>query len=89
LGDAVNDAQAEAFDALAERYGIEQKCQHVLSGIPHKVISLFARRNAFDVVVLGTVYRDRLDRLIGSTAESVLNRASCSLMIVKPSPWVD
>jgi universal stress protein E len=89
LGDAVNDAQAEAFDALAERYGIEQQRQHVLSGIPHKVISLFARRNAFDVVVLGTVYRDRLDRLIGSTAESVLNRASCSLMIVKPSPWAD
>ena len=53
------------------------------------MISLFARRNAFDVVVLGTVYRDRLDRLIGSTAESVLNRTSCSLMIVKPSPWVD
>ena len=89
LGEAVNDAQAEAFDALAERYGVEQKHQHVLTGIPHKVISLFARRNAFDVVVLGTVYRDRLDRLIGSTAESVLNRTSCSLMIVKPSPWVD
>ncbi|NMX50943.1 universal stress protein [Pseudomonas veronii] len=89
LGEAVNDAQVEAFDVLAERYGVEQERQHVLTGIPHKVISLFARRNAFDVVVLGTVYRDKLDRLIGSTAESVLNRTSCSLMIVKPSPWVD
>ncbi|WP_448126077.1 universal stress protein [Pseudomonas veronii] len=89
LGEAVNDAQVEAFDVLAERYGVEQGRQHVLTGIPHKVISLFARRNAFDVVVLGTVYRDKLDRLIGSTAESVLNRTSCSLMIVKPSPWVD
>lgn len=89
LGEAVNDAQVEAFDVLAERYGVEQERRHVLTGIPHKVISLFARRNAFDVVVLGTVYRDKLDRLIGSTAESVLNRTSCSLMIVKPSPWVD
>lgn len=89
LGEAVNDAQVEAFDVLAERYGVEQERQHVLTGIPHKVISLFARRNTFDVVVLGTVYRDKLDRLIGSTAESVLNRTSCSLMIVKPSPWVD
>ncbi|WP_448124017.1 universal stress protein [Pseudomonas veronii] len=89
LGEAVNDAQVEAFDVLAERYGVEQERQHVLTGIPHKVISLFARRNAFDVVVLGTVYRDKLGRLIGSTAESVLNRTSCSLMIVKPSPWVD
>jgi universal stress protein E len=61
LGEAVNDAQVEAFDVLAERYGVEQERQHVLTGIPHKVISLFARRNAFDVVVLGTVYRDKLD----------------------------
>ncbi|WP_460136172.1 universal stress protein [Pseudomonas sp. S1_E04] len=89
LGEAVNDAQAEAFVTLAERYGIEPKHQHVLSGIPHKVISQFARRNAFDVVVLGTVYRQSLDRMIGSTAESVLNRTSSSLMIVKPLPWVD
>jgi universal stress protein E len=36
------------------------------------------------VVVLGTAYCDRLDRMIGNTAESVLNRTSCSLMMVKP-----
>ncbi|MCI0996803.1 universal stress protein [Pseudomonas corrugata] len=89
LSDAVNDAQAEAFDALAERYGIDWAHQHVLTGIPHKVISLFARQNAFDVVVLGTAYRDGPDRMMGSTAESVLNRTSCSLMIVKPLPWLD
>ncbi|WP_168232687.1 universal stress protein [Pseudomonas veronii] len=89
LSEAVNDAQAEAFDELAERHGIEKKRQHVLSGMPHKVISQFARQHAFDVVVLGTVYRDRLDRMLGSTAESVLNRTSCSLMIVKPLPGSD
>ena len=89
MSEAVNDAQAEAFDELAERHGIEKKRQHVLSGMPHKVISQFARQHAFDVVVLGTVYRDRLDRMLGSTAESVLNRTSCSLMIVKPLPRSD
>ena len=57
LSDAVNDVQTEAFEALAERYGVEQKHQHVLTGIPHKEISQFARQNAFDVVVLGTAYR--------------------------------
>ncbi len=89
LSDAVNDVQTEAFEALAERYGVEQKHQHVLTGIPHKVISQFARQNAFDVVVLGTAYRDRLDRMIGSTAESLLNRTSSSLMMVKPLPWLE
>jgi universal stress protein E len=89
LRDAVNDAQEEAFEVLVERYGIEKKCQHLLTGIPHKVIGLFAQQNAFDMVVLGTVYHHGIDRLIGSTAESVLNRAPCSLTIVKPLPWLD
>jgi universal stress protein E len=84
LGDAVSDAQQEAFDAIAERHGIEKKYQHVLTGIPPHVISLFASENAFDVVVLGTAHRNRFYHRIGSTAESVLNRTSCSLMVVKP-----
>lgn len=89
LRDAVNDAQEEAFEALAERYGIDRQRRHLLTGIPHKVIGLFAKRHAFDMVVLGTAYSHGLDRFIGSTAESVLNRAPCSLMFVKPRPWLE
>ncbi|MSU97548.1 universal stress protein UspA [Pseudomonas mandelii] len=89
LRDAVNDAQEEAFEALAERYGIDRQHRHLLTGIPHKVIGLFAKRHAFDMVVLGTAYSHGVDRFIGSTAESVLNRAPCSLMFVKPRPWLD
>ncbi|QAY88375.1 universal stress protein UspA [Pseudomonas arsenicoxydans] len=88
LGDAVTDAQLEAFEVLAERYGIEQKHRHLLAGVPHKVITHFAKRNAFDMLVLGAVYQRGIDRFIGSTAESVLNRAPCSLTIVKPLPWL-
>jgi universal stress protein E len=89
LRDAVNDAQEEAFEVLVERYGIEKKRRHLLTGIPHQVIGLFARQNAFDMVVLGTTYQHGIDRFIGSTAESVLNQAPCSLMIVKPLPRLD
>jgi universal stress protein E len=89
LRDAVNDAQEEAFEALAERYGIDKQRRHLLTGIPHKVIGLVAKRHAFDMVVLGTAYSHGIDRFIGSTAESVLNHAPCSLMFVKPRPWLD
>lgn len=89
LRDAVNDAQEEAFEALAERYGIDRQHRHLLTGIPHKVIGLFAKRHAFDMVVLGTAYSHGVDRFIGSTAESVLNRAPCSLMFIKPRPWLE
>ncbi len=84
LKDAIEDAQQEAFEALAERYGIQSSCRHLLTGIPQKVIGLFARQHAFDMVVLGTLYPDGTHRFIGSTVESVLNQAPCSLMIVKP-----
>ncbi|WCM48505.1 universal stress protein [Pseudomonas sp. WJP1] len=89
LRDAIQDAQQEALDVLAERYCIKHKCRHSLTGNPQKVIGLFAQQNAFDIVVLGTVYPHGNDWFIGSTAESVLNRAPCSLMIVKPFPPPD
>jgi len=84
LRDAIEDAQQEAFDVLAERYCIKDARRHLLTGSPHKVIALFAQQHAFDMVVLGTAYHHGPERFIGDTAESVLNRAPCSLMIVKP-----
>ncbi|SDY40712.1 universal stress protein [Pseudomonas sp. NFIX28] len=84
LRDAVNDAQQEAFEALAEHYGIEASHRHVLSGIPHRVIGQFARRQAFDMVVLGTASRHGVDIFLGGTAENVLHHAPCSLTVVKP-----
>jgi len=89
LRDAINDAQQEAFDELAERYGIAQTRRHLETGIPHRVITRVARQHAFDIVVLGTAYAHGIDRFIGSTAESVLNKAPCSLVVVKPLPWLD
>ncbi|PMY36569.1 universal stress protein UspA [Pseudomonas sp. GW456-L14] len=86
LRDAVNDAQQEAFDLLAERYGVEESRRHLLAGIPHLAIEHFARRNAFDMVVLGTACRHGVEMFVGSTAERLLRRAPCSLMLVKPAP---
>jgi len=84
LRDAITDTQEEAFDALAERYGIEKTRRHPMTGIPHKVIELFARQNGFDMLVLGSSYHPGTETFIGGTAETLLNRAPCSLMIVKP-----
>lgn len=84
LRDAVNDAQEEAFDTLAERYGVPQVRRHRVTGTPHTMIERFAANNAFDLIVMGTVHHRGVSIFIGSTAESTLDRAPCSLMIVKP-----
>lgn len=89
LCEAITDTQQEAFDALAERYGIDKPRRHQLTGIPHKVIELFARQNAFDMLVLGSAYQRDVDGFVGSTVETLTNRAPCSLMIVKPTSGVD
>ncbi|EJL06748.1 universal stress protein [Pseudomonas chlororaphis] len=85
LRDAVNDAQQEAFDLLAERHGIEESRRHSLAGIPHQAIEQFARRNTFDMVVLGTACRHGAEMFVGTTAENLLHHAPCSLMLVKPA----
>jgi len=89
LRDAVTDAQDEGFEVLGERYDIEKTHRHQLTGIPHRVIADYAKGNAFDMVVLGTGYQHGIERFIGSTAENLLNRSSCSLTIVKPASWLD
>ncbi|MCF4998421.1 universal stress protein UspA [Pseudomonas syringae] len=86
MREAVNDAQEEAFEALAERYGVEPERRHLLIGTPQKVIGRFAQEQHFDTLVLGTAYPNLLNTFLGSTAEQVLNRAPCSLTIAKPRP---
>ncbi|MBI6568201.1 universal stress protein [Pseudomonas synxantha] len=84
LRDAVNDAQEEAFELLASRYGIDENRRHLLTGIPHAVIEQFARQNEFDILVLGATHVRGGDLFIGSTAERVFNHPPCSLLIVQP-----
>lgn len=86
LCQAITDTQQEAFDALAERYAIPERRRHQLTGIPHTVIEQFARENQFDMLVLGSAYRQGVNGFIGATVESVLNRAPCSLLVAKPLP---
>ena len=89
LRDAIEDTQQEAFDVLAERYCVKDAHRHLLTGIPHQVIGVFAQQHAFDMVVLGTVYHQAPERFMGDTVESLLNQAPCSLMIVKPVRSLD
>lgn len=84
LRDAVNDAQQEAFETLAERYAIAPEHCYRLEGVPHQVIARFAADNDFDLMVLGRVHRRGLQRFIGSSAEQLLYHTPCSLMLVEP-----
>lgn len=61
---------------------------HVLleTGDPRQVVPETAARLGAKLVVMGAVARSRLRRwLVGSTAESVLDRLDCDVLIIKPA----
>jgi universal stress protein E len=58
---------------------------HLYEGLAHECLQKAAEEHAADFVVMGAVARRGLKRLfIGSTAERVLDRLPCDLVIIKP-----
>lgn len=55
----------------------------ITSGLPARQIAGYARKNAIDLVVLGTHGRTGVSRaLLGSVAEAVVRRARCRVLTV-------
>jgi len=58
---------------------------HLLQGSAASVLPSFAESQQADLLVMGAVSRSRLENaFIGSTAERVLDRIPCDVMVVKP-----
>lgn len=59
--------------------------RHLYQGLAHECLQKAATEHAADFIVMGAIARRGLKRLfIGSTAERVLDRLSCDLLIIKP-----
>jgi len=62
---------------------------HQIEGRASEVISGFAREQETDLIVMGTVGRTGTAGLIiGNTAEEVLQKSACSLLLLKPKGFV-
>ncbi len=61
----------------------------LVKGQPRDAIPNFVHDEGADLLVMGTVGRTGIPGLlIGNTAETVLSRVSCSVLTLKPSPFV-
>lgn len=78
------ESQGAAFDALAERNGIAPEQRRMIMGDPAKVLASYAASYDIDVIVMGRVHYGGLDKLIGSTVESLLYKMPCSLWVIAP-----
>ncbi len=76
---------ARSIGQLAARAGVPPARRHLLIGDVATELAAVTRRARVSLVVMGAVSRSALARLfIGNTAERVLERVGCDVLIVKP-----
>lgn len=75
-----------AVGALAKKHGVPRERVHVLQGRTRELLVSSADDLRADVVVMGAISRSALERVfVGSTAEAVLDKLPCDVLIVKPA----
>jgi universal stress protein E len=89
-----NPAQEKAYKADVRRrfqeaiggYGIAANKAHLICGDPADQLPALARSMRAGLVVMGAASRSGMKRVfIGNTAERVLDRLHCDVLIVKPN----
>ena len=81
----------EWLDELLQDYALAKDRSHVhlLEGKAKDVIPMVAEQERVELIVMGTLSATELPRrLIGPTAENVLNHVDCSVLTVKPEGFV-
>jgi universal stress protein E len=80
------DAAGEKLKRLLRKARLSGVQQHVVGRHPADAIEQEAARVKSAIVVMGAIARSGLKRLlVGNTAERVLDRLPCDLLIVKPA----
>jgi universal stress protein E len=74
---------------LADHPAIAGRAQF-LDGVPGLVFPEYVSERAIDVLVMGAIARGALQRLlVGSTAERLLDRLPCDILVMKPRRLVE
>jgi universal stress protein E len=81
----ISKHHTRALTDLAKEVGLQKEQTHFIDASARRAIPDFVRENEIDLLVMGTVTRKGLSRLImGSTAEAILNDLSCDVLAIKP-----
>jgi len=85
LAEVVEDEHRKAFSEFLASYSVPDDNMHLLQGLPFEVLPELTESGDVGLIVMGAISRSGLDRVfLGNTAERVLDRLSCDLLIVKP-----
>lgn len=79
----LDQAEAQLF-ALADEFSI--KHIELINGLAEEDIVQFAKREHFDLIIIGAHGLSAMSRLIGSTTNAVINHAHCDVLAVRATP---
>jgi universal stress protein E len=86
LADAMRAEHTDAVARLCKEHGVPPERTHVHQGGTRQLLLTLTEQLRADAVVMGAVSRSGLKGLfLGNTAEDVLDRLHCDLVIVKPT----
>ncbi|HUL83830.1 MAG TPA: universal stress protein [Gammaproteobacteria bacterium] len=89
ITDAMREEHTDAVHALTDEASIPRERVHIHQGGARDGLVGLTDRLRADVVVMGAVSRSGLERLfVGSTAEEVLDKLACDVLIVKARGFV-
>jgi len=71
------------LSGLAAQFGIDSQNINVVLGDPRAEIQRIAENTQSDLIVIGSHERHGVGRVLGSTAQSLLNRVHCDVLVVK------
>lgn len=85
FADAMRAEHTEAVERLCKRHGVPVERTHIHQGGTRQLLLALTEQLRADAVVMGAISRSGLKGLfLGNTAEDVLDRLHCDLIIVKP-----
>jgi universal stress protein E len=86
LADSVRAQHTEAVHELTDARAVRRDRVHLHEGGTKQLVVALTEELRADVIVMGAVSRRGLKRLfLGNTAEEVLDKLPCDLLIVKPA----
>lgn len=85
----ISGQHQQACEVLAHKFSINEDHVHIGEGEPVDVVASTVASIEADVLVVGTVGRTGLAGvLIGNTAEQLVDRVSCDVLVIKPQDGV-
>lgn len=77
-------------ERYAHKYKINEDHIHIVEGDPEDVLEVMTEEIKADLVVIGSVAREGISGvLLGNTAEKIINRVPCDILVIKPLDGVD